>query len=352
MRVLMITGEYPPTGGGISDYVQLLAGALEVENIESAILSSADTNADVQVERWSWNLTRTVEQAVRQHGCDLVHIQYQAGAFEMHPSVNLLPRSIRTVPVVSTFHDLRVPYLFPKAGRLRFATMKRMARWSDTVIVSNPVDASILADASIPATEIRLGPSLPVPIATVSPERTVAFFGFPSKQKGFDLLIGALARIPSSERPRLVIIGRPPPEHGSHGFHSIGKVKEMAGMHNIEIEWTGYLEPQDAANRLAAAGVIAFPFPSGATLRSSALIAALRCGRPVVTVQPTPPWHLDELEDLSHLILLPTPDPGELADTIVEAIGQPSTQQDLPDPFRWSTIARRHRQLYADLVGS
>lgn len=352
MRVLMITGEYPPVGGGISDYVRLLAGALEAERIETTVLSGIETDADVQVERWSWNLRRTVERAIREHECDLVHIQYQAGAFDMHPAVNLLARSITSVPVVTTFHDLRVPYLFPKAGRLRFATIKRMARWSDAVIVSNPVDASILSDASIDATEIRLGPSLPAPNATSSSEHSVGFFGFPSRQKGFDLLVDALARIPSGERPRLVIVGRRPPEHGNHGFHSISAVEEMAAIHDIEIEWTGYLQPQDAANCLAATGVIAFPFPAGATLRSSALIAAASCGRPVVTIRPPAPWHLDELDSLPQVIQLLNPEPGKLANAIGAAIDQPSTQHELPDSLRWSTIARKHRQLYTDLVGS
>src|SRR5438105_13054936 len=56
--------------------------------------------------------------------CAVVHVQYQAAAFGMTLPVHLLPRYFRRrAPgrkVFVTFHDLKVPYLFPKAGRLRW----------------------------------------------------------------------------------------------------------------------------------------------------------------------------------------------------------------------------------------
>ncbi len=352
MRVLMVTGEYPPAGGGISDYTYLLNKALEQERVTTVTLSGDDTGADIRVSGWSWNLARRVRRAASEHGCDLVHIQYQAGAFDMHPAANLLPAMLGDLPVVTTFHDLRVPYLFPKAGRVRYAAMKRMARSSDAVIVSNPVDANILVRASIPVHEIRLGPSLPLPDRQVDPERSIGFFGYPSTQKGFDLLINALGRVPEAERPRLVIIGRQPPTHGSHGFHSVETVRQMTASRSIHVEWTGYLEPQEAINRMASTGAVAFPFPAGATLRSSALIAALRCGRPVITVRPNPPGHLDVLEHMPNLLTVDATDPDLLVLAITQALERPSIREDLPDPFQWSTIARKHRALYADLVGT
>ena len=48
------------------------------------------------------------------------------------------------VPVVVTFHDLRVPYLFPKAGRLRPAAVTHLARAAAGVIATDPADEAEL----------------------------------------------------------------------------------------------------------------------------------------------------------------------------------------------------------------
>ena len=49
------------------------------------------------------------------------------------------------VPIVSTFHDLLVPYLFPKAGPLRWKVVEYLARRSDAVIVTNEEDRARLS---------------------------------------------------------------------------------------------------------------------------------------------------------------------------------------------------------------
>ena len=46
-----------------------------------------------------------------------MNIQYQTAAYGMSPFIHFLPDALRPIPVVTTFHDLRFPYLFPKAGR-------------------------------------------------------------------------------------------------------------------------------------------------------------------------------------------------------------------------------------------
>ena len=184
-RILLVTGEYPPMRGGISDYTALLREALGTLSEESAVLASADANGDgvETVEAWDWSLPRTLRRLVGEHAIDLVHIQYQAGAFQMHPAVNLLPvvaPGLLRCPVVTTFHDLRVPYLFPKAGRLRPAVMLRMARASAAVVVTNPSDERPLSAARVSSERIPLGPSLSAPPQLPEPSNTVAYFGFRS----------------------------------------------------------------------------------------------------------------------------------------------------------------------------
>jgi hypothetical protein len=73
-----------------------------------------------------------------------IHLQYQTGAFGMHPAINLLPqrlRRLRSRPcIVVTAHDLRLPYLFPKGDRLRTWVTQRLFDDADMLIVTNDDD--------------------------------------------------------------------------------------------------------------------------------------------------------------------------------------------------------------------
>src|SRR3974377_2224685 len=68
----------------------------------------------------------------------------------MHVCVNLLcsagVRRMIKIPIVTTFHDLLVPYLFPKAGPLRWKVVEYLARHSDAVIVTNAEDRARLSN--------------------------------------------------------------------------------------------------------------------------------------------------------------------------------------------------------------
>ena len=350
-RVLLITGEYPPMPGGISDYTSLLRSELETQGVQTVILSSHASAAGETVQAWSWRTISTVREIVNRHHIDIVHVQYQAGAFAMHPVINLLPGLIREVPVVTTFHDLRPPYLFPKAGRVRFFTMRRMARWSGAAIVTNPADKRTLSQARIPSSLIPLGPSLRPPGAFLEAEPSIGYFGFPSRQKGFDLLIEAIRHFPTSERPPLCVVGGRPAETGQHGFMSFTDVEKLAAENGVEVTWTGFLDAQAASNALARCAVIVFPFPDGATQRSSALIAALQIGRAVITTAPAEADGLDGLTQLPQLVQIPRGDSAQLQRALAASMTSPAGWQPLPSEYAWRSIAARHADPYQTLRG-
>ena len=84
------------------------------------------------MDRWDWRILFTLPRVAIRQAWDVVHIHYQPGAFGLHGAICLLPRFIRRYPtppaIVTTFHDLQVPYLFPKAGGLRRRIVQDMAR--------------------------------------------------------------------------------------------------------------------------------------------------------------------------------------------------------------------------------
>jgi hypothetical protein len=77
----------------------------------------------------------------------VVNIQYQPAAYNMNSAaINFLPWRLKNVVKTAvTFHDLRVPYLFPKAGRLRQTAVNFLARSADGVIATNPADYQSLS---------------------------------------------------------------------------------------------------------------------------------------------------------------------------------------------------------------
>lgn len=350
-RVLFVTGEYPPMMGGIADYTSLLVHELSNHDVQPLVLSGSETNADEIVDPWSWHTIRQIRSILDRRNIDVVHIQYQAGAFRMHPVVNVLPAALHPVPVITTFHDMRPPYLFPKAGRLRFLAMKRMARSSHSSIVTNPRDQGILEFSGLRPIRIPLGPSLPPPHPSVQPGHDVGYFGFPSRQKGFDQIIEALGKLPAADRPGLLVVGNTPTATGNHGFLNAAEIEFLGQTHGVRLHWTGFMQPQEASDALAGCSVIAFPFPRGATQRSSALIASLQTGRPVITTTPEQPSDLDGLAHLPQLVQIPRGDVAALARALKHAHTTTVQWSALPAKYAWTSIGAHHAALYHSILG-
>src|SRR5436305_3399732 len=133
MKLALISGEFSPQQGGVGDYTRELARELARRGSEVCLVTSdhereakvAAAHAEPYALKFAnfgqWRSLGIVDRLTRD--CDNVHIQYQAAAYGMMPPIHLLPRYLRPRQakrkVVVTYHDLRVPYLFPKAGSLR-----------------------------------------------------------------------------------------------------------------------------------------------------------------------------------------------------------------------------------------
>jgi glycosyltransferase involved in cell wall biosynthesis len=352
-KVLFVTGEYPPLPGGIGDYTANLRMALAAMGGRSVVLSGPGASGEdvATVRRWSWGLAAHVRRMAAREQVDIVHIQYQAGAFAMHPVVNVLPSLLsRRSPVVTTFHDLRVPYLFPKAGRLRKSAIVRMARGSAAAIVTNPADSRALANEDIATIQIPIGPNLPPPSPVGAIDRSIiAFFGFPSRSKGILDLLDAISRLPEP-RPSLTLVGAQGEPSAANDLVGASEIDALAAQHGIAVRRTGFLDPRRASDALAASGAIVLPFRDGASLRSGSLLAALQSGRPVVTTAPRLTADLRELATLPQLSLVPTGDAAALASAIECALTSTSPPAPLPSIFRWQSIASAHDALYRRLL--
>ncbi|MBI1877530.1 MAG: glycosyltransferase [Chloroflexi bacterium] len=174
--VVFLTGEYPPMQGGIADHTAYLAQHLAPLGVEPSILISqrwkekggeeareqqddrnflsprlteSSPHIFASLPNWGWRCWPGVLNFLKTHHPDVLHIQYQAAAFELGGWVNWLPWFLKkrglTTCIVTTFHDLRVPYIFPKAGSFRWKSMLALARYSDAVICTNREDLTQLS---------------------------------------------------------------------------------------------------------------------------------------------------------------------------------------------------------------
>src|SRR5512136_2710302 len=101
MKVLFITGEFPPMQGGVGDYTREIGLALGELGCQVTVVSSTQTGpvpgltVHPVVESWGWGVWGALLDLIRRERPDVVHIQYQAAAYGLHPAINLFPRRLR-----------------------------------------------------------------------------------------------------------------------------------------------------------------------------------------------------------------------------------------------------------------
>lgn len=357
-RVVLVTGEYPPQPGGIGDYTHLLRSALDASaaDVQTLVVSSAGTDADVRVPGWTLRHARHLHTTLRDLAPDVVHIQYQAGAFALSPAILWEVWRLRQagIPCVVTFHDLRVPYLFPKAGSLRKLAIVRAARSAAAVVVTNPADARRLRRDWLDVDVIPIGANLPAldlhPHDALPPhaDPVVGFFGFPARSKGVLTLIEALGLL-DAPRPPLRLIGEPGVPSASNDIVAADTLDAYAAQHGVVLERTGPLAAADAARALASVRLLCLPFAGGVTQRSGSLLAALQSGRPVVATAPARLGDLGSLALAPHLTLVDDDSAPTLANalrTVWQASPVHDTTTALPQRFTWPAIAEAHTLLY------
>jgi glycosyltransferase involved in cell wall biosynthesis len=354
LRIGFITGEYPPMEGGVGAFTRELAQAMAAEGHEIHIITSRGARPtsddrrwwrlseplDVgygqlhpRIRRWWWGMLGSVTDIVLQNELDVVNIQYQAAAFDMRvPAINFLPWRLREVcKTAVTFHDLRVPYLFPKAGPLRRWAVLRLARSAEGVIVTNQADEEALLAAGLSGSDICRIP-IGSNITTYEPgtaeiaavrqnlalqpdDRLLGYFGFLNESKGADTLLQALARL--DERFHLVFIGG---QTGSSDPDNntvfLGGLRTLIAELGIQdrVHWSGFLPDKDVSAYMHAADMMVLPYRDGVSLRRGTLMAALAHGRPIITTE-----SVVEIPELCHgenIWYVPVEDAGALVSAV------------------------------------
>ncbi|MGQ9567465.1 MAG: glycosyltransferase family 4 protein [Anaerolineae bacterium] len=387
MRVLMVTGEFPPMQGGVGDYTACLCRALaslgvEVEVATSRLPGTSPPSSGGEpytvhrtVGTWGWACWRTLARLARERKADLLHIQYQAAAYRLHPAINLFPWWLRLrqrdLPCVVTFHDLRVPYLFPKAGPARWWAILALASGARAVIVTNQEDHDRLKRARrAPLYQIPIGANVEPPedwIAHPPASREadrpflLCHFGLLNESKGCQDLVEALAILRARGTPRsfaLRIVGGTAGDSDptNVAFHARLQAQIVALGLEEAVSWTGFLPPREVSAHLMEGDLCVLPYRDGASFRRGTFIAALAHGLPILTTEPTTP--ILSLRHGENVWFVPRQAPEALADAILRLAEDPALRSrlargawELGRTFQWGQIARDTQEVYRAILG-
>jgi glycosyltransferase involved in cell wall biosynthesis len=383
MRIGFVTGEYPPLQGGVGAFTRELARALVVQGHDVYVLtdhtvpSSSGDHLHIvgSVVSWSRASLGPIRHWAQVNRLDVVNVQYEAAAFKMSPLIHFLPRLLAGIPIVTTFHDLLVPYLFPKAGPLRFRALLTLARHSSGVIVTNRQDERRLSaeQGTRALCNIPIGSNVSVNLPPDFdreawrrqlniPEGAtlVGYFGFMNASKGVDTLLRGLELLVKGDFNvyGLLIGGRT----GSSDPTNIAYAEVMdrlilsLGLQD-RVRWTGFVEGADVSANLTACDMIALPYKDGVSLRRGTFMAAIVHGCAIITTEPD--GELPEVEHDGNVYLIQRDDPDGLARAVQTLAGRPDLRrqlganaQKLSQAFTWESIAARSAAFFAEIVGA
>ncbi|MBX3052732.1 MAG: glycosyltransferase family 4 protein [Caldilineaceae bacterium] len=389
MHILLVTGEYPPMQGGVGAYTAALGQTLAGQGLAVSVithrrgtslspippLSPDYPRTYPQISRWDWRSLGRIATLADELAADWVHVQYQTAAFGMHPAINFGPLFWRRrgFRVAWTYHDLLVPYLFPKAGaRLRRWVTERPAFSADATIVTNEQDRLALVGRVANLSAIPIGSNIRgvtlragerqgerARLGYGADDLVMAYFGFLNRSKGGITLIESLHRLVTQGRnAHLLMIGERVGASDPTNFAYLQEVEARIGALGLSprVQWTGRLDDDGVAASLNAIDVLVMPYSDGASLRRGTLMAGLANGCAIVTTTPQTP--LAELRDGEEWLTVP---PGD-GDATAQAVARIADDCQLAGSLRanaraasrlyaWENIAARHLSIYGQSSG-
>jgi len=380
--------------GGVGDYTRELGRALrQLEHAVLAITSSRASSPQPPhasqdafepelrpvVASWNWSSWACILRTAREWRPDVLHVQYQTAAYGMHPAINLLPLRLRLEKsrpcTVVTFHDLRVPYLFPKAGAVRRWINRELARRCDAVVATNSEDHQTLAAWPLARRALRLipigsniHPQLPqgyersawrARLGVSQDETLLCYFGFLNDSKGGETLVRTLAELARRGRQvKLLMIGGQVGDSDPTNLTYLERVRGLIAELGMteRVLWTGYTSTEEVSANFASGDICLLPYRDGASYRRGSFMAALAHGMPIVSTTPRIP--VESLLHGENVWLVPPANHTAAADA-VEALASPEMRTrlrhgalELASQFSWEGIAAQTAQLYSEILGA
>ncbi len=332
MKILLVTGSYPPDTCGVGDYTFNLAEALLKKGTTVEVITKED-----------WNITNTFKiiKRIKSIKPNVVHIQYPTAGFGAKMSPQILSLSFPgmvTIHEITQAHILRKLSLYPFAFRSRhiiFTTSferdfaARHAPWIYRRSSVIPIGSNIKTTSQ----QTERNPA------------EILYFGLFRPKKGLEDIFALASLVKQMKLPYFVrMVGKPSPDCSSY-------VEELyRRAEGLPIKWDQDLDDKSVADLLSRSFIAYMPFPDGASDRRGSLLALLANGVVTITTRGahTPP-------SLEQAVLFSQS--PEQALRLVEKMQTDSVLRKLlsdkgrayANKFNWDTIAQNHIKLYEKL---
>ena len=350
MKILLVTGSFPPLVCGVGDYCSRLSAALAAQpGIELSVLTSraaghqrlGSVKVLAEIDTWGLREARHVLATIGRESPDIVHVQY--------PTQNYVGRLPNAIPMLANFAGKTVVQTWHEPLSLRDLVQKKLT--PSTVIVVRENFADLLTRESrfvLGGTVLHYIPgAAAMPVAALDgvgrsalrdrylkgQRRLVVFFGFIYPHKGVERVFDIAD--PASDH--VVIAGKFACDDGYRALLLDRTDGEWKG----KVTFTGFLEAGDAAELLSAADAVVLPFRDGGGAWNSSISGASVNGAYVVTTSKDKRGY-DAAQNIAYSAV-------DDIDGMRSALAL--TEQRRADPRKgdagdWTAAAARHVEVY------
>lgn len=360
MRILFVTGSFPPMRCGVGDYTLKVIKALIADpSIHVAVLTStladSDNNSNgfvvfPEIKKWSIYEVFKVIKNARRWSPDVVHIQYPTQGYGNGWLPWLLPIVFFCMGsrIVQTWHGgygrrdiLKFFLKLVVPTRLVFVhaayednfhpIMRWVVRRKKTVFIPNA--------SAIPRVDVDPQGRLAIKKRYVKTQkRLIVFFGFVLPHKGVELIF----EIANPAMDQIVIAG---------GFVESDPYCQEILRLSLTEKWlnkvsiTGFLPEVEAAELLAVADAVVLPFRIGGGEWNTSIHGAVLNGAFVVTTSLTRHGY-DEKRNVYYANI----DDVQEMKVALDAYEGSRMEFD-PEKYEdeWGVIAKKHKTLYENL---
>ena len=361
MRVLIVTGSYPPMRCGVGDYTYNLVEALAVDpEIHVGVLTSVAGGEMGKtdgieifpvIKRWRLAEALKVIKIIRHWSPDIVHIQHPTQGYGngllpwLLPMISFLMRK----KVVQTWHEgygrRNAPKLFLKSivpSGLVFVRpqykeilhpLLRWALWKKKAVLIPSASTIPRVDLGEQEKDVFKKKYLK------KQKRLIVFFGFVYPHKGVELLF----EIADPASDQIVIAGEID-EEGDYPHEIMRRASVESWIGKVTI--TGFLPAADVAALLAVADAVIFPFRTGGGEWNTSIHGAVLNGTFVITTSLTQSGY-----DKKRNVYFAKVDSVQEMRSALSAYGGMRRGYDADiDRDEWRQIADEHRSLYENLL--
>ncbi len=361
MKVLLISGSFPPMKCGVGDYTALLAKALGgivgttvavLTHVEGS-MKPVESNVELFPIAHGWKISDAapILRTVREWRPNLVHVQYPGRGYGGRILPWLLPTLARLtgIPVVLTWHEY-----YTRGGKRELlnailpgglvvvrpnykATMPSWFRWLirhkrfQFIPNASPIPAAKLSDMERHALRERF---------TSKAVHLIAYFGFVSPAKGVDFLF----EIADPTDHYLVLICELNPAT-LYDRSILDRIDHGPWADRVTV--TGFLPAEEVGRLLAAADAVVFPFRDGGGMWNTSIKSATVQGTFVLTTSQDRHGY----DAAEHIYYARPDDIADMRQALRLYLGRRAGENVAAQGSDWSLIAEAHIQLYRSLLG-